>query len=140
MRLWDDDISCVSRRDWTCRSGAKDGSLTRRYEVVLLEDNLFHRSPQVVVRTDDEELSSFIRALKAEFGDREWDSAHRWHCFTRRASVKQRDGHLQRLKGVMVLEKVLRWAQECPVTEYEVYLSGQVSVCDILVGDQLIFN
>jgi hypothetical protein len=89
---------------------------------------IFHRSPLVSVSTDDEELSSLVRFTMDECRTKQWAAAQKWQCFTRKASTKQRDGHLLRLQGVMILEKILRWATTSPNSSCEVFLVGQVSV------------
>lgn len=128
MRLLEDDRASVRCRESTCHRENSLGEAMRYHSLMIPEDFIFHRSPKVTIETDDNELSVFVGCVMDERGGKQWAGAQKWQCFTRKASVKQRDGHLERLKGVMVLEKILRWAQESCNTEYEVYLCGQVRI------------
>lgn len=99
---------------------------TYRFEIPM--DTLFRRSPKVVLETDDAKLASYVRrVLGASKPHRNDSVAHDWQCYTRKASGVQRDGHLERLGGVVKLEQILRWAQDDEKSTCEVFMYGQVS-------------
>lgn len=128
MRLLDDDQANIHRSRHEPSVVIHQGvEIMRSHNFIIPEDMIFHRSPSVRINTDDEELSSFVGRLIDESRTKQWCAAAKWQCYTRKASAKQRDGHLQRLKGVMVLEKILRWATLSSESDCEVYLYGQVS-------------
>lgn len=122
------DESCKVFESGLCRDVEIDGVVRRSNDYVLPEDRVFHRSPMILLSTDDIALGQRVEALLAECPPRQWDSSCRWHSYRRKPSVKQRDGHLRRLKGVLALEELLRLAEESECTEYSVYYCGQVRV------------
>lgn len=122
------DISCTEGKLEESRSIDFSGDVSRRFVHVVPEDRIFHRSPMVVLSTDDSTLDQRVKALLAESPQREWDGASRWLCFRRKPSVRQRDGHCRRLKGLVALEELLRVAEDSDCTECAVYYCGQVRV------------
>jgi hypothetical protein len=98
---------------------------THRFEIPM--DTLFRRSPKVVLETDDAKLASYVRrVVNASRSQRNDGVAYDWQCYTRKASVPQRNGHLARLEGVIKLEQILRWAQDDEKSTCEVFMYGQV--------------
>lgn len=102
-------------------------SLAGKETLTFFTDMIFSRSPKVVLESADEQFLSEVGRLHEKCKVRR-RTASEWQCYTRKLSTRQRDFHLERLRGAVTLEKLLRRAQESDTTTVSVYLYGQVRV------------
>lgn len=129
VRMQLSDVATSEPANCSGTQGRKEktgGEDMRKHILVVPQDVIFDRSPRVRVQTDDTELSSYIRLVVDECSNKPPRAGQAWQPFTRKASGVQRDGHLCRLQGMQIFEKILRWAQQSSATEYEVGMYGQV--------------